>query len=158
MAITVAVSMVHSRLDYANSLVPGHTNVKRLQSVQNSAARVVLKDSHHLSSGDLLRKLHWLPVQSRIEFKIACITYKVLTSFTTGQRTYLSTSLNHYTPLRTLLSANQYLLQYPRVSTEFAKRSFSCLAPKIWNNMPHDIRLCCTLPTFKRHLKTYIFK
>ena len=62
-----AVSMVHSRLDYTNSLVHGHTNVKRLQSVQNSAARVVLKDNHHLSSGDLLRKLHWLPVQSRIE-------------------------------------------------------------------------------------------
>ena len=155
MAITVAVSLVHSRLDYANSLIHGHTNVKRLQSVQNSAARVVLKDNHHLSSGDLLRKLHWLPVQSRIEFKIACITYKVLT---TGQPTYLSTLLNHYTPLRTLRSANQYRLQHPRVSTEFAKRSFGYLAPKIWNNIPLDIRLCSTLPTFKRHLKTYLFK
>ena len=80
MPITVAVSMVHSRLDYANSLIHGHTNVKRLQSVQNSAARVVLKYNHHLSSGDLLRKLHWLPVQSRIEFEIACITYKVVTT------------------------------------------------------------------------------
>ena len=112
MAITVAVSMVHSRLDYANSLVHGHTNIKRLQSVQNSAARVVLKDNHHLSSGDPLRKLHWLPVESRIEFKIACITYKVLT---TSQPTYLSTLLNHfnhYTPLRTLRSANQYRLQH----------------------------------------------
>ena len=38
MAITVAVSMVHSHSDYANSLVDSHTNVKRLQSVQNSAA------------------------------------------------------------------------------------------------------------------------
>ena len=28
MAITVAVSVVHSRLDYANSLIHGHTNVK----------------------------------------------------------------------------------------------------------------------------------
>jgi len=37
-----------------NSLIHGHTNVKRLQSVQNSAARVVLKDNHNLSSGDLL--------------------------------------------------------------------------------------------------------
>ena len=59
---------------------------------------------------------------------------------------------------RTLRSANQYLLQNPRVSTEFVKRSFSYLAPKIWNNIPLDIRLCSTLPTFKRHLKTYLFK
>jgi len=122
---------------------------------RNSAARVVLKDNHHLSSGDLLRKLHWLPVQSRIEFKIACITYKILT---TGQPTYLSTLLNHYTLLRTLRSANQYRLQHPRVSTEFAKMSFSYLPPKIWNNIPLDIRLCSTLPTFKRHLKTRVVK
>ena len=94
-------------------------------------------------------------VQSRIEFKIACITYKVLT---TGQPSYLSTLLNHYTPLRTLRSANQYLLQHPRVSTEFAKRSFSYLPPKIWNNIPVHIRLCSTLPTFKCDLKTYLFK
>jgi len=84
-----------------------------------------------------------------------CGTYKVLT---TGQPTYLCTLLNHYTPLRTLHSANQYLLQHLWVSTEFAKRSFSYLAPKIWNNIPLDIRLCSTLPAFKRHLKTYLFK
>ena len=38
------IIMVHSRLDYS-SLVHGHTNIKRLQSVQNSAARVVLKET-----------------------------------------------------------------------------------------------------------------
>jgi len=108
-----------------------------------------------LSSGDLLRKLHWLPVQSRIEFKIACITHKVLT---TGQPSYLNTLLNHCTPPHTLRSGNQYLLQHLRVSTEFAKRSFSYLAPKLWNNIPLDIRLCSTPPTFKRHLKTYLHR
>ena len=53
----------------------------------------------------------------------------------------LCTLLNHYTPLRTLHSANQFLLQHPRVSTEFARRSFSYLAPKIWNNIPVDMTL-----------------
>ena len=33
--------MVHSRLDYANSVVHGRTNIKRLQLVQNSVARAV---------------------------------------------------------------------------------------------------------------------
>ena len=41
MAKAVAVSMVHSRLDYANSVVHGRTNIKRLQFVQNSVARAV---------------------------------------------------------------------------------------------------------------------
>jgi len=44
---------------------------------------------------------------------------------------------NHYTPLRTLRSANQYLLQHPRVSTEFTKRSFSYHAPKICFALPY---------------------
>jgi len=35
-----------------------------------------------------LLKLHWLPIQSRIAFKIACITYTALTA---GQSTYWST-------------------------------------------------------------------
>ena len=39
-------------------------------------------------------------------------------------------------------------LQHPRVSNEFAKRSFSYLAPKIWNNIPVYIRLCSTLPIY----------
>ena len=85
MAKTVAVSVVHSRLDYANSVVHGRTNIKRLQSVQNSAARVVLKNNPNLSSRELLL-IHWLPIQSRIEFNIVCITY---TELTTSKPTYL---------------------------------------------------------------------
>jgi len=54
----VAVLMVYSRLDYANSVVRGQTNV-----VQNSVARVLLKNSPNLSFRELLLKLHWLPIQ-----------------------------------------------------------------------------------------------
>ena len=41
MAKTVAISLIHSRIDYANSLIHGSINVRRLQCVQNSAARVM---------------------------------------------------------------------------------------------------------------------
>ena len=99
-------------------------------------------------------KLHWLRIQSRTECKIACVTH---TALTTGQPTYLGTSLNYYTPQCTLRSYNQYFLQQPRVSTEFAKRSFSYLAPVIWNNRPLDMRLSHTIPNFKRRFKcTYL--
>ena len=49
MAKTVAVSLIHSHIDYANSLIHGSINVRRLQCVQNSAARVVLRDRPHQS-------------------------------------------------------------------------------------------------------------
>jgi len=140
MAKTVAVSLIRSRIDYANSLIHGSINVRRLQCVQNSAARVVLRDRPHQSTTALLSELHWLPVQARITFKIACLTltHKVLT---TGQPYYLRFLQHYYTPHRTLRSVNQRLLKQPRVSTESGKRSFSYLSPKTWNSLPLELRL-----------------
>jgi len=67
-ANAVAVSLVHTWIEYANSVVHWQTNSKRLQSVQNSVTTVVLKKGPELSTNELLHKLHWLPFQSRIAF------------------------------------------------------------------------------------------
>ena len=111
-----------------------------------SAARVVLRDRPHQSTTALLSELHWLPVQSRITFKIACLTYKVLT---TDQPYYLRSLLHYYTPHHTVRSVNQRLLEQPRVSTEFGKRSFSYLSPKTWNSIPPQIKTCPYLQHFQ---------
>ena len=81
MAKSVASSLFCSPLDYANSLLFGTTqkNVNRLQRVRNTLARVVA--SHALPRGtrssDILQDLHWLPIDQRIEFKLAtfCLLY-----------------------------------------------------------------------------------
>ena len=127
----------------ANSVVHGLTNVKGLKSVQISVARVVFKNNPNC-----------LLVNSCLKFKIAGITYGALT---TGQPAYLHALFNGYSQ-RTLRSANQYFLQQPWVSTELAKKSFSCLGPKIWNNIPLDIWLSHTLPTPKRLSLIHIWR
>jgi len=147
----VAASLVHSRIDYANSLVHGSTNIKKLQRLQNIAARIVLPHLSKLPSTSLLRELHWLPVHSRIIYKLACLTYN---SLITGQPGYLRSLINYYTPTRTLRSTNQLILDCPRFSTEFGKRSFSYIAPTVWNDLPLDTRLSPTADTFKCRLKT----
>jgi len=47
-------------------------------AVQNAAARLVsgTRRSEHITP--VLRQLHWLPVQQRIEFKMAVLVYKAL--------------------------------------------------------------------------------
>jgi len=42
--------------------------------VQTSAAHVVLPNLTQLPATALLSELHWLPVTSRITFKLACLT------------------------------------------------------------------------------------
>ena len=50
------------------------------------------------------------------------------------------------------------MLVVPRIHTKLARRAFSVAAPSTWNSLPADIRLCKTILTFKRHLKTHLFK
>ena len=97
----VGHALVSSRLDYANSIMYGMSKslTAKLQRQQNMLARVVLRTNRLSSAGPLLNELHWLPVASRIQFKIATLTHKILSS---GTPSYLSSLLNHYQPTRQL--------------------------------------------------------
>uniref|UniRef100_A0A8C6VP90 Reverse transcriptase domain-containing protein n=1 Tax=Naja naja TaxID=35670 RepID=A0A8C6VP90_NAJNA len=57
--------------------LPLHT-IRRLQLVQNAAARVVMGVSRFSHVTPLLRGLHWLPVALRMRFKVLVLTFKVL--------------------------------------------------------------------------------
>ena len=66
-------ALVTSRLDYCNSLLHNIplSQTARLQRVQNNAARLITRTSKH-------KELHWLPVESRIAFKMLVMTYKCI--------------------------------------------------------------------------------
>jgi len=49
-----------------------------LQRVQNNAARIVLQASRRSYAKPLMRQLHWLPVQHRIDYKVSVLTYMTL--------------------------------------------------------------------------------
>ena len=63
----VATSTVHSKLDYCNSLFNNLPNsqVERVQLIQNSLARAVVKapKSSHISP--ILKSVHWLKTNER---------------------------------------------------------------------------------------------
>ena len=76
----------------------------------------------------------------------------------TATPAYLSDLTQTHVPIRTLRSSEAPLLAVPRTRTELARRTFSVAAPSVWNSLPADIRLCESVPLFKRHLKTHLFR
>src|SRR6201995_3715577 len=128
-AIILGNSLVHSKLDYCNSLLYGlpSSSIIRLQHVQNSLARVVCNSSRFQAhSTSLLNNLHWLPVTQRITYKIALLTFKTLRFV---KPSYLSELLLHYQPLRKLRSSDANLLVVPKILTSIGRRSFHSQLP-----------------------------
>ena len=72
--------LVTSRLDYCNALLYGlpHTMLKRLQRVQNCAARLICRRKKHDHVTPLLKELHWLPIHVRPTYKLLTIAYSVM--------------------------------------------------------------------------------
>jgi len=51
---------------------------RRLQAVQNAAARLITNTRRCEHITRVLQQLHWLPVRQRVQFKIAVLVYKAL--------------------------------------------------------------------------------
>jgi hypothetical protein len=150
-------AFISSRLDNGNSLVYGLPDyqIKRLQRVQNTAARILTRTRRCEHITPIIRSLHWLPVERRIEFKILTLTYKCLHDMAP---TYLKEMIEPYQPSCTLRSADQILLRVPKTRLKsYGDRCFTKAAPVLWNALPLTIRACDSLDSFKSSLKTYLF-
>ena len=163
-AIMVANALVSSRLDYCNSLFRSLTcrDLKRLQCIQNTLARVVSRSSKYCHVTPILKDLHWLPIKYRIQFKIATIIYKVLQN---GSPHYLTSHVNRYSravntrrnnPDKVYLDVPIYKPSIIKSKVHF-QHSFAYDGPTLWNSLPHEVRSSSTLSIFRRRLKTYLF-
>ena len=155
---TAIHALVGSRLDNCNSLLYGITKqqIQRLQRVQNTAARVITMTRKYDHITPILRELHWLPIQERIQFKCLCLTYKAIHGMAPE---YICDMVSHYKPTRSLRSASNLLLEVPSTRlVTCGDRSFNKAGPTLWNSLPIRVRSASTLNTFKRALKTYLFQ
>ena len=131
---------IHTKLDYCNSLLLNlpSTQTKRLLLVLNAAAHAVTKTTkfHHISP--ILKSLHWLKINERIQYKVLSLTYKTLHS---GHPSYLHSlfSLNRNSSTRSasLVSLNR---PYNKSRLKITNRSFHFTAAALWNSLPPELR------------------
>lgn len=105
-----------------------------------------------------LYRLHWLPINYRIQFKIPLFVYKALNGIAP---TYTS-ELAELKPASryNLRNSDMLLLSNPSFKSRITlgDGSFKYAGPKLWNELPRDIRYANTVHIFKRLLKTHLFR
>jgi len=154
-------ALVFSRLDYCNSLLIDLplTHIQRLQSVQNTAARLIfnLRRCDHIT--DAIISLHWFRVPEQIIFKAATLTYRALHGSAPPYLVSSFTCVADMPHRRRLRSASTEQLDVPtcRWST-IGGRAFPVAGRKVWNGLPSDVTSASSLSVFKNRLKTYLFR
>ena len=90
-ASVIKCSIVDRRQDYYSVLygITAH-NISRLQHMQNSLAHTICHALYRLSTMQLHRSLHWLPIDARITFQVAVLKQNVRQHH---QLTYLSSTI-----------------------------------------------------------------
>jgi hypothetical protein len=151
-------AFITTKLDYCNALLCGlpSTQIHRLQRLQNVAARIVTrsKTSSHITP--VLYDLHWLPVCQRVKFKVLLLVYKCLNSMAPS---YLQELIRVRQTTRALRSAHYHMLHVPFTRhCGFADRAFGVVGPRLWNDLPVELKNASSLGIFKAKLKTHLFK
>ena len=117
----LAANALISSLDYCNSLFRGLScfNQHKLQSIQNTLARIVTNHRNYAHVTPILKQLHWLPIKYRCMFKTATLVYKFLHSGSPSYfQPFLSLSSCSYRTRR-IHPDHQYLTVPPFRSSVF---------------------------------------
>ena len=143
-------SDVFSKLDYCNSLFYGISSalVKKMQHVQNCAARLVSKTK--IPSGSMDRFLmdhHWLKVKYRPLYKILLIVHNCLQENAPEEIIQL---------IKPGDSQRTLHLRETNFNNKYGCRAFSHSGPKLWNLLPKTIRCEVDTEQFKKSLKSFL--
>jgi len=156
---SLVVLLVMPRLDYCNATLAAlpASQLIRLQSVLNAAAKLIHRSSRYKHVTPMLRDLHWLQSPERIDFKLAVLTYRCLHGL---MPRYLSDYIQSVavSNCRRLwsFSSSQLVIRCTRLST-VGDRAFPVARCRLWNCLPPDVTSASTLSVFRNRLKTSLF-
>ena len=130
--------------------------IKRLQRLLNAAARIIINLGKFDHITDAMKKLHWLPIESRIQYKVLVLVHACVHNI---DPPYLSSPLTSYAPSREMRSNWNLILHQPIPNmVTYGKLSFAYGGPRLWNNLDIKLSKIVSPETFKREFKTHLYK
>ena len=103
-------------------------------------------------------ELHWLPAETRIQYKLCLLVHHALAGRAPAYITDLLLPVAAVTSRQTVLrSATTNTLFTPRTRLRFRERAFRVAPPKAWNQLLNNVRSLRDTNSFKKKLKTFLF-
>ena len=153
--LLVIHSLVFSRLFYCSSVWSNTSkeNVKKLQLVQNFAARIVvgLRKYDHVTPA--LKELKWLNITDQLYFRDAVLVFKSLHHLTPY---YLSEKFKRNSEMHSRVTRNVNDLHLPLCRLVTGQRTFGFRGAKMWNSLPPEIKSEQSLKSFKHKLHSHL--
>ena len=158
---TLVQTLIASRLDYCNSIFYqiSAVNLQALQSVLNSAARLIMrKRKYDRITATLRDDVHWLPIRQRIMYKLCTIVYKCVHGAAPSYIAEIPVAANIGRRL-VVSSILRHILPWAKTSTH-GQRSFAVSGPSASKDLPPT--LCASSSStavgqFQNKLKTVLF-
>src|SRR6218665_963106 len=123
-----------------------------------AAARLMMNLGPRDHETPALYELHWLPIQSRIQFKQCLLVHHVIGGRSPPYISELVTPVAAIPGRASLRSVGRQELEVPRTRLVSSERAFEVAAPKAWNNLPVYIKSIPDNVLFKKQLKTFLFR
>ena len=158
---TLVFSLVLCRLGYCNALLAGCPQVvlDKLERVNNCSARLICKALKCANITSLFYDLHWLPVSSRIEYKIALVCFNSVSGTASPYLLFLVQLL--YTSLSCFISTSAVdtrIFRVPRMGRRSLKdRAVKFIGPVVLSSRPLSDRHLSSLSSFNSEPKTDLF-
>ena len=156
--ISIYNAIVRPYFDYCCEVwdVFGETQSKRLQKLQNRAARIILNMSNDVNHSIALCELGWEPLKTLRKKAKAKMMYKVLNKMgpksLTNLFSYKCEKTNYH--LRDISTG----LCLPKPRSNNMKNSFMYNGAKLWNSIPKEIRESKSLSSFRNKIAAHIYE
>ena len=150
-------ALIQPHFDYACSAWYPNLNKrfkKKIQVMQNKCIRFCLSlpNRYHISTEEF-RGINWLPTRERFEQCVCVSTFKFWNKQSPLYMKDIYTKMyyNHNT------RRSGARLELPSKSTDIGQKGLSYIGPKLWNELPPNLKFCSSTNDFKHKLKNNLF-
>ena len=154
----LANDLIQPHFDYASSAWFPLLNkrlTKRIQTAQNKCIRFCLNLNNRAHIGiKEFKNINWLPTKERFE---QCIyTAKVFKFFDNSAPSYMS---EMFLPVgqSCITRRSKNKLNQPFRKSNIGQNCLSYLGPKLWNNLPSELKSTKNIDSFKHKIKGKFF-